>query len=254
MKIKDRRTQILLFLKLNEINDENEVEFSSLTLNPFNLDLNKKTHGAIYQLEIDRCITKRVDQDNKTHCKLTDEGFAELCLRFPFFRFIKHEWDSTFRILSYEIPEKKRELRDKLRRSVSGWGLGPWHRSFWITPHPIIPPLRRLIAQREEEKYVQAFESIHVFGSREVLIEKVWELKKLEAQYKNLFKKWHEILSSPNDNTHRMSSVIDSYVDILNLDPGLPKELVGEKWIGFEAINIFNEIKDILLSKKPISS
>jgi phenylacetic acid degradation operon negative regulatory protein len=170
-------------------------------------------------------------------------------LRFPFFRFTKERWDNQFRILSYEIPEKKRELRDRLRREVSGWGLGPWHRSFWITPHPIIAPLRRLIEQKEEEKFVQAFESIHVFGNEEILIEKVWELKKLESQYKSLFKKWHEILSNASDNTLKMTQVFNSYVDVLNTDPGLPKELVGDKWIGFEAINIFHEIRDILTSK-----
>ena len=37
-----------------------------------------------------------------------------------------------WRIISYEIPEAKRELRDRLRREMQGWGLGPWHRSFGL--------------------------------------------------------------------------------------------------------------------------
>jgi phenylacetic acid degradation operon negative regulatory protein len=251
MGIKDRRTQVLLTMQLLEDQHSNPIDLKSPKSKAFGLELNRKTESAIYQLEIDGCIlrVKNELEDNADLHSLTDKGFTELCLRFPFFRFTKERWDNQFRILSYEIPEKKRELRDRLRREVSGWGLGPWHRSFWITPHPIIAPLRRLIEQKEEEKFVQAFESMHVFGNEEILIEKVWELKKLESQYKSLFKKWHEILSNASDNTLKMTQVFNSYVDVLNTDPGLPKELVGDKWIGFEAINIFHEIRDILTSK-----
>ena len=44
-----------------------------------------------------------------------------------------------------------------------------------------------------------------------------------------------------------MKEVIGEYVNLLRVDPGLPKELVGEKWIGFEGYTIFNEIRGILL-------
>ena len=47
-----------------------------------------------------------------------------------------------------------------------------------------------------------------------------------------------------------MKMIISEYVELLKIDPGLPKELVGEKWIGFEAINLFKEIRTILLTKK----
>jgi len=190
--------------------------------------------------------SKEIDQS--TTYTLASGGFEELCLTFPCFRFNRISWDSVFRILSYEIPEEKRELRDKLRREVSSWGLGPWHRSFWITPHPIIPSLRRLVSDREEEQYVQAFEATHVFGDSTILIEKVWGIRKLESTYRALFKTWHSILSEQQDKSVKMTRVVTAYVGVLRNDPGLPKKLVGEKWIGFEATALFREIRDILMS------
>lgn len=180
--------------------------------------------------------------------KLTDTGFSQLCFQFPFFRFLKEDWDGKWRIISYEIPESKREIRDRLRREMQGWGLGPWHRSFWLTPHPVFERLKELVFGKEEEKYIQAFSADHSFGERTILIEKVWLIKELDKKYREMFKKWHDILAKEGDKIDKFLQVISEYVSILREDPGLPKQLVGEGWIGFEANNIFKEIKSILLS------
>lgn len=245
MGIKDRRTKILLALVFLSNDSFRFVTFNDEILDIFDLTLNRKTVQTFEELQKEALIEKREDQ-----YKLTQNGFDTIVLQFPFFRFLRQEWDGQFRVLSYEIPEKKRELRDKLRREVASWGLGPWHRSFWLTPHPIIPSLRRLVSDTEEEQYVQAFESTHVFGDREILIEKVWSVKQLESKYRSVFKKWHEILSKDQDKVTKMSQVITAYVEILKIDPGLPKKLVGDTWIGFEAVNLFREIRDILLPPK----
>ncbi len=265
MGIKERRTKILVSLLLLS-----DVKFDYVSLNrtlqrAFDLSLNQKTKGTLSGMIREQLIEKQEgvvtsaqnpqpqsldmqSRSNEVKYKLTEKGFHELSLEFPFFRFLRDKWDSKWRVLSYEIPEKKRELRDKLRREVTGWGLGPWHRSFWLTPHPIIDNLRLLVSQKEEEQYIQAFESQHSFGNREVLIEKVWQKSILEKKYRELFKKWHNILSGENDKVDKFKTVIGEYVEVLRSDPGLPPELVGESWIGFEAFNIFKEIRTILLS------
>lgn len=150
-------------------------------------------------------------------------------------------------MISYEIPESKREIRDRLRREMQGWGLGPWHRSFWLTPHPVIDKLKELVSQKEEEKYIQAFEADYVFGDREVLIEKVWEKSNLDKKYRELFRKWHDVLSSNEDKIIKFKKIVLDYILILRQDPGLPKELVSDSWIGFEGWNIFKEIRSILI-------
>jgi len=266
MAIKERRTKILLALYLLS-----DVDFSYVSLDEkiqkiFDLSLNQKTRGTLSGLikggeiekgnkghsgEETKSITPESEQDSgqaRMTYKLTEKGFTELCLEFPFFRFLREKWDGKWRIISYEIPEKKREIRDRLRREMQGWGLGPWHRSFWITPHPILSTLKSLTSQKEEEKYIQAFEADHTFGDREFLIEKVWGKLALDKSYRELFKKWHEVLSSGDEKVDKLKNVIGEYINLLRQDPGLPKELVGESWIGFEGWNIFKEIKSILLS------
>ncbi len=246
MAIKERRTKILLALYLLSNVNTPTINLDEKVQKIFDLSLNQKTRGTISGLIKEGKIKKSENDQNQY--KLTDNGFGELCLEFPFFRFLKEKWDGKLRIISYEIPEKKREIRDRLRREMQGWGLGPWHRSFWLTPHPILSTLKSLTFQKEEEQYIQAFESDHTFGDREILIEKVWGKTVLDKSYRELFKKWHEILSSDEEKINKLKKVVGEYISLLRQDPGLPKELIGENWIGFEGWNIFKEIKSILLS------
>ena len=98
-----------------------------------------------------------------------------------------------------------------------------------------------------EQQYIQAFEADHVFGKQEELIEKVWGKTAREKEYRTLFKEWHKVLSTDKDKIAKMKEVISLYINILKTDPGLPKDLIGETWIGFEAITLFREIRNILL-------
>lgn len=245
MGIKERRTKILLALYLLSDVELAFVTLDERTQNIFDLSLNQKTRGTISGLIKEKIIEKGEEENQY---RLTEKGFSELCLEFPFFRFLKEKWDGKWRIISYEIPEKKREIRDRLRREMQGWGLGPWHRSFWLTPHPILGTLKSLTSQKEEEHYIQAFEADHTFGDRNFLIEKVWGKSLLDKSYRELFKKWHEILSSNDEKLDKFQKVVSEYIVLLRQDPGLPKDLIGDSWIGFEGWNIFKEIKSILLS------
>lgn len=247
MGIKERRAKILLAFCLLGGKSAKQVVVDDVFLRVFDLTLNQKTKSTIQALTKKGALLK--DEVRKDAYSLTDVGFTEVSREFPYFRFFRQEWDGVWRILSYEIPEKRRELRDKLRREVASWGLGPWHRSFWLTPHPIIVDLKNLVSGKEEQQYVQAFESSHVFGDREVLIEKVWGKVKLHELYKNLFKQWHDVLSKDMGKLEKFGVIVNTYVDIIRKDPGLPKELLGTNWIGYEALDLFSEIKDILLAQ-----
>lgn len=246
MGIKERRTKILLAFGLLGGVTLDFVTIDSVFLNLFDLSLNQKTQATLASLERKAFIKPNQE---RTAFQLTDEGFFELSREFPYFRFFRAKWDGVWRVLSYEIPEAKRELRDRLRREVASWGLGPWHRSFWLTPHPIVPHLKQLVSGKEEQQYVQAFESSHVFGNREVLIEKVWGKLGLAERYKKLFKIWHEALSENLEPIQKLSKVLSSFVEVIRNDPGLPRELLGEEWIGYEALELFTEIKGILISQ-----
>ena len=203
-----------------------------------------RTRGTLRQMLSDGVMRK----ENEGVYQISERGITELALSFPFVRFMLFPWDGKYRIISYEIPENKRSLRDSLRREISGWGLGPWHRSFWLTPHPVGEAMKQLVTGTPWDQYIQMFEGIPIIGEPSILIEKVWQISKLEGEYKKLFRTWHELLSQENlSKEEKLGKIVNAYIDILKTDPGLPKELVGEKWIGKDAFDIFSEMRSILL-------
>src|SRR3990167_2439 len=130
MAIKERRTKILLALYLLTNVDSEFIDFDEKTQKIFDLSLNQKTRGTISGLIKEGLIEKnnvgvgssdpKIAGENTSplqnnQYRLTEKGFAELSLEFPFFRFLKEKWDGKWRVISYEIPEKKREIRDRLQ-------------------------------------------------------------------------------------------------------------------------------------------
>src|SRR3989344_152171 len=210
MPVKERRTKILLLLFLLKDTSFDYIALEPAYLELFDLVINQKTKGSLSSMLKEGFIEKKEQAEGEY--KLTEKGFYRLCLDFPSFRYLKDEWDGMWRIISYEIPEQKRHLRDRLRREMEGWGLGPWHRSFWMTAHPVISTLRDLVYGKEEAQYIQAFESTHMFGDMDVLVEKVWGKTELEKQYKELFKYWHAILSKELSKEDKMQEVIYEYI------------------------------------------
>lgn len=243
--IKERRTRILLTLYLLD-KDKPHLVYDKKIKSVFSLPSDSpRSRGTVRQMLTDGVIVKFEDGAYQ----ITEKGLTELSLYFPYVRFTLFPWDGLYRIITYEIPEKKRALRDSLRREISGWGLGPWHRSFWLTPHPITESLEALISRNDYGEYIQAFEGKPVVGDLKILIEKVWGISEIEKEYRAVFKQWHEFLSDQTlDKPEKMKKIVNKYIEILKKDPGLPQEMVSQNWIGSEAWSIFQEMRRILLA------
>ncbi len=69
---------------------------------------------------------------------LTDKG-EKVFLRFNYENLeIKQKkiWDRNFRMIIFDIPEKKRSARDSLREKIKELGLVKFNDSVWVYPYP----------------------------------------------------------------------------------------------------------------------
>ena len=69
------------------------------------------------------------------------------------------EWDGKYRIVIWDIPEKKRRLRDLLRRKLREWKFKSIQKSVWVSKINVNVSLRKLISELEMEKWVVVIES-----------------------------------------------------------------------------------------------
>ncbi len=106
---------------------------------------------AIRRLRKKGIIEQEKAQDGQIMLRLTSLGKDFL---------VKDEkWDGKYRIVIWDIPEKKRRIRDLFRRRLREWGFKSWQRSVWISKRNVAAKLRRLILELEMEEMVAVIES-----------------------------------------------------------------------------------------------
>ncbi len=91
--------------------------------------------------------------------KLTSKGFDRAVLLSIHDNSV---WDGRWRIVIFDIPEKKRAIRSLLRRKLKEWGFTKWQRSVWASKKNCTKQLRDYIKLLKIEDWVLVIESDNV--------------------------------------------------------------------------------------------
>lgn len=93
---------------------------------------------------------------------LTTEGQKEAFLCFvksgKFSQFLKNEnkkWDGKWRIMFFDIPEKKRGKRDELRVMLKAVGFKEFQKSAWVYPYKVPNFLKELLFEENIKPYTR---------------------------------------------------------------------------------------------------
>lgn len=164
--------------------------------------------------------------------KVTTKGQKRLESILP-----KHEkkkkWNGKWYIVAYDIPEKKRWLREILRENLRNLGFGQVHKSVWISPDNFLGEIERLVSQYKLSPFVLLAISDKL--GREpssYLAERIWKLEQVNADYT-------EYIREVKSKKLSRKEVIFKYLIILNRDPQLPADLLPDDWKGEEAYRIY---------------
>ncbi len=112
---------------------------------------------AIRRLRKKGIIEQDIEDDGKRLLKLTSLGKEYLG--------IEEVWDGKYRIVVWDIPEKKRRIRDLFRRRLKDWNFKIWQKSIWISKRNVTAKLRVLISELELGNWVAVIESDDPFLS-----------------------------------------------------------------------------------------
>lgn len=72
---------------------------------------------------------------------------------------IEDKWDGRYRVVIWDIPERKRGLRDLLRRKLKEWKFTSLQKSVWVSRRNVTRQLRELIVELEMDRWVTVIES-----------------------------------------------------------------------------------------------
>lgn len=91
---------------------------------------------------------------NSNLYQLTSKGKVEI-IKERIIEKQEQKWDSKWRVIIFDIPEKSRRERDLLRLNLRNLGFMQLQKSVWITPYDIEQEIKFLFNLFEHNKYVR---------------------------------------------------------------------------------------------------
>lgn len=180
-------------------------------------------------------------------------------------------WDGQWRILTYTIPEARREVRDALRKELAWTGFGQLASSVWVSPGDLTGPALHLIDRYGLRDRVDLFTARYQGpGRNEDLVAKGWNLPALRVHYDAFVAACRPRLpegpapaeladqaAGPGglpDNRGRTfrrafverTRLVHEYRKFLFDDPGLPAELLPADWPASAAARLFRDLDRLL--------
>ncbi|WP_404359043.1 phenylacetic acid degradation operon negative regulatory protein PaaX [Cytobacillus firmus] len=191
---------------------------------------------------------------NKSYYSLTPRGqkrIEEAAKRI--FKLKPEKWDGEWRILMYTIPEEIRNVRDELRKELVWSGFGSMSSSCWISANNLEKQVFDLIEKYDIANYVDFFIARYAGPHKNIeIVEKSWNLTEINERYQEFISQYsqkyiidkNKILKGNMTDAEcfvERTKLVHEYRKFLFVDPGLPEELLPDKWLGSHAAALFSE-------------
>lgn len=95
---------------------------------------------------------EEVELKGQRSLQLTKKGLLKIWQPNP-----QKDWDGRWRIVAFDIPEKRRKTRDLLRTKLSFLGFKFWQKSLWICPYDVSEEIEELLDLLNLEEEVDYF-------------------------------------------------------------------------------------------------
>ena len=201
---------------------------------------------------------ERIREGGRALYALTEKGAHRIAQIAPRIYQPAAEWDGRWRMVVYGVPERKRQLRDRLRKDLTLLGLAPLQPSIWISPRDVRTEVLELAKQPELSRTVQLFVGDYEGPSSDrELLERCWDVGKIVSAYREfiaLYETHFEKERSSHSLTERDAFVerlqlVQDFRKFLYTDPGLPSALLPAHWPGSVASGVFRQYYALIAPK-----
>lgn len=149
-------------------------------------------------------------------------------------------------LVSFSVPESKRNLRHQLRNVLGSFGFGAITSGLWIAPAHVEQALIRELQRRDLEQFTKLFRAA-VVGDEDMAanVRQWWDLDSIAASYSAFIDSYSPPIPA-DDHEHRRAfanylSLVTDWRRLPYLDPGLPLAYLPQEWPGLIAQELFLE-------------
>ena len=137
-----------------------EVTVKSFFVHPYshlfcNHGTKKNFYVSVSKLKKRGYLTKNASTFRLTRKGEKEAFFAHLDAQTILYKPRKRKWDGQWRMIIFDVPEKKRRYRDYLRQMLKTLGFKELQKSTWVTPYPIPDFLKELLWEERMKHFTR---------------------------------------------------------------------------------------------------
>ncbi|WP_231104738.1 PaaX family transcriptional regulator [Haloechinothrix halophila] len=156
---------------------------------------------------------------------------------------INRDWDGTWTMVAFSLPESGRRLRHDLRSQLIWAGFGPLQNGLWIAPGTIDIPA--VIEGLGLDEYVKAF-TAHAAKPTEsrLLAHSAFDIGDIAARYEEFLRRWDRPGAGSDlpDDLARQLVLHTDWLRLVRADPHLPAEHLPADWPAIRAEEVFHTL------------
>ena len=203
-------------------------------------------------------LLKKHWKEKKIYLQLTEKGKKAVRDHRKAGGHSRRIWDEKWRVVIFDIPEKRAQARRYLRNYLKSLGFGKVQRSIWITPYNFEKLIDYFSLKMKISDCIYQMTVEHFRGlTRIELAHTFWPIKTINSEYQEMIKLYSERLSQlqrNQDNTDPsrsylgrrfLSSLLWDYQSIATRDPHLPAQLLPPDWSQKKALDLIGRVQKI---------
>jgi phenylacetic acid degradation operon negative regulatory protein len=154
---------------------------------------------------------------------------------------VRTDWDGTWTLLAFSLPESRRTDRHRLRVRLAWVGFGALRDGLWVAPGTVDVP--SVIAD------LGVTDDVHVFAGPAVppvrldaMIAEAWDLASIAECYRTFLARWDRDAPLPDapDDLARWIWLVTEWRLLLVDDPVLPPAHLPDDWPAVHARDVFD--------------
>jgi phenylacetic acid degradation operon negative regulatory protein len=200
-------------------------------------------HRQLAELERQKLLESQRHSDGERLHRLTETGrLLALGSRDPV-AWWERDWDGMWRMVLFDVPQRRASDRVRLRRSLAMRGFGFLQNSAWITPDPLTVEHDALAPGPVDVESLILFEARPCAGETdEDIVAGAWDFEAINERYIH----YGSVLQAfPREDVNSEATARQlqiwirnerqAWIDALKLDPLLPKQLQPASYLGGKA-------------------
>lgn len=159
---------------------------------------------------------------------------------------VLHDWDGVWTLVSFSLPESRRDQRYRLRVRLAWIGFGPLRDGLWIAPGRVDPG--PIVADLGLSHELVAFDATsHPLTDEAELLPQVWDLEPMQASFHRFLDRWSAAANMTDvDPLVTELMLVTDWRLLLRGAPRLPASLLPDDWPAEAAAERFLELHEAL--------